>query len=87
MLADMAIGIEASRLLTYRGAWEADQGRRNTYFASIAKALASDVANKAATDAVQVCTRCSVVWYHAFGCPTVAKYMFMNSVYMYICLH
>ena len=56
MLADMAIGIEASRLLTYRGAWEADQGRRNTYFASIAKALASDVANKAATDAVQVCT-------------------------------
>lgn len=54
MLADMAIGIEASRLLVYRGAWEADQGRRNTYFASLAKALASDVANKSASDAVQV---------------------------------
>ena len=54
MLADMAIGIEASRLLMYRSAWEADQGRRNTYFASIAKALASDVANKSASDAVQV---------------------------------
>ena len=54
MLADMAIGIEASRLLTYRGALEADQGQKNTYFASIAKALASDVANKSATDAVQV---------------------------------
>ena len=61
MLADMAIGIEASRLLMYRSAWEADQGRRNTYFASIAKALASDVANKSASDAVQVLEpRCQV---------------------------
>ena len=54
MLADMAIGVEASRLLCYRGAWEADQGRRNTYYASLAKALSSDVANKSAADAVQV---------------------------------
>ena len=54
MLADMAIGIEASRLLVYRGAWEADEGRKNTYYASLAKALASDVANKSASDAVQV---------------------------------
>ena len=30
------------------------QGRRNTYYASIAKAFASDVANKNAADAVQV---------------------------------
>ena len=30
------------------------QGIRNTYMASIAKCLAGDVANKAATDAVQV---------------------------------
>lgn len=58
MLADMAIGIEASRLLVYRGAWEADQGRRNTYYASLAKALASDVANKSASDAVQVMFTC-----------------------------
>lgn len=54
MLADMAIGVEAARLLTHRAAWELDQGRRNTYYASIAKAFASDVANKNATDAVQV---------------------------------
>ena len=54
MLADMAIGIETARLVTYRAAWELDQGRRNTYYASIAKSYASDVANKAATDAVQV---------------------------------
>ncbi|KAL5483951.1 hypothetical protein EMCRGX_G020372 [Ephydatia muelleri] len=54
LLADMAIGVEAARLLTHRAAWELDQGRRNTYYASIAKAFASDVANKNATDAVQI---------------------------------
>lgn len=54
MLADMAIGVEASRLATLRAAWEIDQGRKNTYYASIAKALASDVANKNAADAVQI---------------------------------
>ena len=55
LLADMAIGVETARLITQRSAWEIDQGRRNTYYASIAKAFAADVANKAATDAVQVC--------------------------------
>lgn len=54
MLADMAIGIEASRLAMYRSAWEIDQGRRNTYYASIAKCMAGDVANKVAADAVQI---------------------------------
>ena len=50
----MAIGIESARLAMQRSAWEIDQGKRNTYFASIAKCLAGDVANKVATDAVQV---------------------------------
>lgn len=54
MLADMAIGIEASRLTWMKAAAEVDLGRRNTYYASISKALAADVANKCATDAVQV---------------------------------
>ena len=54
LLAEMAIGLETSRLAWQRSAWEIDQGRRNTYYASIAKALASDVANKSASDAVQV---------------------------------
>ena len=48
------LGIETSRLITYRSAWEVDQGRKNTYYASIAKAIASDVANKSAADAVQI---------------------------------
>ena len=46
MLADMAIGVEASRLCYQKSAWMADQGIRNTYMASIAKCLAGDVANK-----------------------------------------
>lgn len=50
----MAIGIEGSRLLTYKAAVEIDSGRRNTYYASIAKAYASDIANKSAQDAVQI---------------------------------
>ncbi|KXJ08799.1 medium-chain specific acyl-CoA dehydrogenase, mitochondrial [Exaiptasia diaphana] len=54
ILADMAVGVETSRLAMHRAAWEIDQGRRNTYFASIAKCLAGDVANKCAADAVQV---------------------------------
>lgn len=54
MISDMAIGVEVSRLMTLRAAWELDQGRRNTYYASIAKAIASETANKSAADAVQV---------------------------------
>lgn len=54
MLADMAVGVETARMAWWRSAWEIDQGRKNTYYASIAKCLAADVANKCATDAVQV---------------------------------
>ncbi|KAI9342747.1 acyl-CoA dehydrogenase/oxidase [Zopfochytrium polystomum] len=54
MLADMASGVEASRLLTWKSAWLRDNGQRNTLFASMAKAMASEVANKNAADAVQI---------------------------------
>lgn len=50
----MAMGVEVSRLAWMRAAFESDQGRRSSYYASIAKAMASDVANKCATDAVQI---------------------------------
>lgn len=46
--------VELARLAYQRSAWEVDQGRRNTYFASIAKAFAGDIANQVASDAVQV---------------------------------
>merc|ERR1712037_927639 len=54
MLADMAIGTECARLAYMKSAWQADMGERNTITASIAKCFAGDVANKSATDAVQI---------------------------------
>merc|ERR1712072_900249 len=53
-LADMATGIEAARLLTLKSAYEIDQGRSNTMFASMAKAFAADHCNKVVADAVQI---------------------------------
>ncbi|CAG2106743.1 unnamed protein product, partial [Medioppia subpectinata] len=54
MLADMAIGIETARMAVQRACWDYDEGRKNTYWASIAKCWAGDVANKTAADAVQI---------------------------------
>ena len=53
-LAEMQIRLEASRLLTYQAAWQADQGQRNTLQASVAKAYTSDAAMWAASEAIQV---------------------------------
>jgi acyl-CoA dehydrogenase len=50
----MAMKVELARMGYQRSAWEVDVGRRNTYFASIAKAYAGDIANQVASDAVQV---------------------------------
>lgn len=54
MLADMAINIETARLAYWMAAWQTDNGIRNSYFSSIAKAHAGDIANKCASDAVQI---------------------------------
>ncbi|KAG5334699.1 ACADM protein, partial [Acromyrmex charruanus] len=55
MLADMTIGVETSRMAWMKAAWAADKNLSNaTMLASIAKCYCSDVANKCATDAVQV---------------------------------
>jgi acyl-CoA dehydrogenase len=54
LLADMATDVEAARLLTWKAAWLADQGKRNTKESSFAKAFAADLAMRAATDAVQI---------------------------------
>ncbi|TUG21027.1 Medium-chain specific acyl-CoA dehydrogenase, mitochondrial [Bagarius yarrelli] len=54
MLAEMAMKVELARLAYQRAAWEVDEGRKNTYYASIAKAYAGDIANQVACDAVQI---------------------------------
>jgi butyryl-CoA dehydrogenase len=54
MLADMATGIEAARLLTLRAAWLKDAGQPYGVAASKAKLFASEMAMKVTVDAVQV---------------------------------
>ncbi|XP_054010207.1 medium-chain specific acyl-CoA dehydrogenase, mitochondrial-like [Hylaeus anthracinus] len=55
MLADMAIGVETARLAWMKSAWASDHRLPSrTTLASIAKCYAGDVANKCATDAVQI---------------------------------
>ncbi|KAL6261465.1 hypothetical protein P5V15_006555 [Pogonomyrmex californicus] len=55
MLADMVIGVETSRNAWMKAAWAIDKGLPNaTMLASIAKCYCADVANKCATDAVQI---------------------------------
>ncbi len=53
-IANMYKDIEAARLLTYKAAWEADQGMDNNLSSSIAKAFASDVAMNVTTEAIQI---------------------------------
>ncbi|MBX3474890.1 MAG: acyl-CoA dehydrogenase [Planctomycetes bacterium] len=54
MLADMATRLDASRLLMYRAGWLRDNGQPCAKEAAMAKLFASETANKAAKDAVQI---------------------------------
>lgn len=53
-LADMATEIDAARLLTLRAAWLKDSKRPYGKEAAMAKLYASDVANRAAREAIQI---------------------------------
>lgn len=53
-LADMAVGIEASRLLTYKAAWLKDNQKPIMHDAAIAKLFSSETAEKCAIEAVQI---------------------------------
>jgi butyryl-CoA dehydrogenase len=53
-LADMATEIDAARLLTLRAAWLKDSKQPYGKEASMAKLYASDVANRAAREAIQI---------------------------------
>lgn len=54
MIADMAIGVEATRLLYQKAAWNLDNGVRDPIVSSYAKAFGADRAMQTALDAVQV---------------------------------
>ena len=53
-LTDMAMEIEAARLLTYQAAWMVDQGMRVTKQAAMAKLFSSEAAVRIANEALQV---------------------------------
>jgi alkylation response protein AidB-like acyl-CoA dehydrogenase len=54
MLADAKTELDAAALLTYRAAWLADQGKRHTEEAAMAKLFASEAATRACNSALQV---------------------------------
>lgn len=54
MVAEMAMKIEASRLLVHKAAWLLDNNQSNTQLASYAKAFAADSCMQITTDAVQI---------------------------------
>ena len=54
MLADMAIELEAMRLLTYKAAWMLDQGAQSSIVSSYAKAFGADRTMQITTNAVQI---------------------------------
>jgi alkylation response protein AidB-like acyl-CoA dehydrogenase len=53
-LADMAVNIELARTMYLKAAWLKDQGRKHAFEASAAKLFASEMAEKAASDALQI---------------------------------
>lgn len=53
-LADMAMEIDAARLLTYRAAWNKNQGLPYSVQAAMAKLKASETANRVTNQAVQI---------------------------------
>jgi len=53
-MVNMAVEIDAARLLVHRAAWLKDQGRPYTKEASMAKLFASELSERAALDAIQI---------------------------------
>ncbi|WP_194903842.1 acyl-CoA dehydrogenase family protein [Catenulispora rubra] len=53
-IADIGTEFEAARWMVYRAAWLADQGRPYSTAAAMAKLYASEAANRAASEAVQI---------------------------------
>lgn len=79
-LAQMAIGLDASRLLTYRAAWLKDQGReRVTSEVAMAKAFATETAQQIIDQAMQVCGGLAMLADH----PVERLYRAVRSLRIY----
>lgn len=78
-LAEMATGIDAAALLTYRAAWQRDQGRKVTREAAMAKMTATETAQKVIDAAVQMFGGLGVVSEH----PVERLYREIRSLRIY----
>lgn len=78
-LADMATKIDAAALLTYRAAWERDQGRRVTRAAAMAKLTATENAQQVIDAALQLFGGLGVV----SGQPVEALYREIRALRIY----
>jgi acyl-CoA dehydrogenase len=78
-LAQMATGIDAAALLTYRAAWQRDQGRSVTREAAMAKMTATETAQQVIDSAVQMCGALGVV----SGAPVERLYREIRSLRIY----
>jgi butyryl-CoA dehydrogenase len=54
MLADMAVELDAARLLTLRAAWMKDQGMRHSNESAMAKLFASEAATRITHKGIQI---------------------------------
>jgi acyl-CoA dehydrogenase len=78
-LAQMATGIDAAALLTYRAAWLRDQGRGVTREAAMAKMAATETAQRVIDSAVQMCGAMGVV----SGAPVERLYREVRALRIY----
>ena len=78
-LAQMATGLDAAALLTYRAAWQRDQGRPVTSEAAMAKMAATETAQKVIDAAVQMCGAAGVV----SGAPVEKLYREIRALRIY----
>ena len=78
-LAQMATGIDAAALLTYRAAWQRDQGEAVTREAAMAKMAATETAQQVIDSAVQMCGALGVV----SGAPVEKLYREIRALRIY----
>ena len=88
-LADMAMSIELARLMYLKAAWLKDKGLLHTLEASYAKLFASEMAEKAASNAVQIhggygCMDDYTVSYHYRSCKILQIVEGTSEVQRYV---
>jgi alkylation response protein AidB-like acyl-CoA dehydrogenase len=75
MIAKMALKVDSARLVTYRAAWQVDEGREDLMALSMAKLHATETGSEVANMAIQV----HGGWGFMDDCP-VSRYLRDNRI-------